>query len=168
MGEPGHPAADNSGHLEPTLRGLRCKGWKPILLLACSIVTLERAMLSTACRAAAPAAAAALCVQYAPHGCRAPAEPERHDQSRVKIADAPAAARSLLRGLSDAFARRPAECCGIVGVVGIGDARSFLVEGLKVLQNRGYDSAGLATIAPEEVSDSGARRAPRAARALCV
>ena len=56
----------------------------------------------------------------------------------------------------------------LVGVVGIGDARSFLVEGLKVLQNRGYDSAGLATIAPEEVSDSGARRAPRAARALCV
>ena len=66
-------------------------------LLACSIVTLERAMLSTACRAAAPAAAAALCVQYAPHGCRAPAEPERHDQSCVKIADAPAAAHGGLR-----------------------------------------------------------------------
>jgi len=36
--------------------------------------------------------------------------------------------------------------CGIVGVVGKrNDANSFLLEGLTILQNRGYDSAGMAT-----------------------
>jgi len=40
------------------------------------------------------------------------------------------------------------ECCGIVGVIGTKnyDARDFLLEGLTVLKNRGYDSAGIATI----------------------
>lgn len=40
-----------------------------------------------------------------------------------------------------------ADCCGIAGVVGAsGDARNFLVEGLTILKNRGYDSAGIATM----------------------
>jgi glucosamine--fructose-6-phosphate aminotransferase (isomerizing) len=40
------------------------------------------------------------------------------------------------------------DCCGIAGVVGAPnhDARDFLLEGLTVLKNRGYDSAGLATM----------------------
>jgi len=42
------------------------------------------------------------------------------------------------------------ECCGIAGVVGKPaqghDARDYLLEGLTVLKNRGYDSAGIATI----------------------
>uniref|UniRef100_A0A7S2MLC9 Glutamine--fructose-6-phosphate aminotransferase [isomerizing] n=1 Tax=Helicotheca tamesis TaxID=374047 RepID=A0A7S2MLC9_9STRA len=40
------------------------------------------------------------------------------------------------------------DCCGIAGVVGTKghDARDFLIEGLTVLKNRGYDSAGLATM----------------------
>jgi len=41
------------------------------------------------------------------------------------------------------------ECCGIVGVVGNqhhSDARDFLLDGLTILKNRGYDSAGIATI----------------------
>jgi len=40
------------------------------------------------------------------------------------------------------------DCCGIAGVVGTPnhDARDFLLEGLTVLKNRGYDSAGLATM----------------------
>jgi hypothetical protein len=45
-----------------------------------------------------------------------------------------------------------ANCCGIVGVVGSkthGDAREFLLDGLTILKNRGYDSAGIATVAPE-------------------
>ncbi len=40
-----------------------------------------------------------------------------------------------------------AKCCGIAGVVGAkGDARDYLVEGLTILKNRGYDSAGIATM----------------------
>jgi len=41
------------------------------------------------------------------------------------------------------------DCCGIVGVVGTkehSDARDFLLDGLTILKNRGYDSAGIATI----------------------
>jgi glutamate synthase domain-containing protein 1 len=40
----------------------------------------------------------------------------------------------------------PTENCGIVGVVGTEDANLFLLEGLTILQNRGYDSAGIATV----------------------
>ncbi len=36
--------------------------------------------------------------------------------------------------------------CGIVGYVGKGNAAPFLVEGLKKLEYRGYDSAGIALI----------------------
>lgn len=40
-----------------------------------------------------------------------------------------------------------ADCCGIAGVVGKhGDAREFLLEGLTILKNRGYDSAGISTM----------------------
>lgn len=39
-----------------------------------------------------------------------------------------------------------AECCGIVGVVGSDDANAFLIEGLTILKNRGYDSSGIASI----------------------
>jgi glucosamine--fructose-6-phosphate aminotransferase (isomerizing) len=39
------------------------------------------------------------------------------------------------------------ENCGIVGVVGGEDAVGFLLEGLTILRNRGYDSAGIASIA---------------------
>ncbi|KAL7564174.1 hypothetical protein ACA910_021148 [Epithemia clementina (nom. ined.)] len=44
-----------------------------------------------------------------------------------------------------------AESCGIAGVVGTPnhDARDFLLEGLAILKNRGYDSAGLATMRQE-------------------
>ena len=48
----------------------------------------------------------------------------------------------------------PAENCGIVGVVGAKgseDASGFLLEGLTILRNRGYDSAGVASVASEGV-----------------
>src|SRR3546814_12845776 len=36
--------------------------------------------------------------------------------------------------------------CGIVGVVGRRDAAPLLIEGLRRLEYRGYDSAGIATL----------------------
>ena len=36
--------------------------------------------------------------------------------------------------------------CGIVGTVSSNNLRSFLINGLKSLEYRGYDSAGIATI----------------------
>jgi len=36
--------------------------------------------------------------------------------------------------------------CGIVGYVGFRDAEPILLEGLRRLEYRGYDSAGLATL----------------------
>ena len=34
--------------------------------------------------------------------------------------------------------------CGIVGYVGSGNAEDFLIDGLRRLEYRGYDSAGIA------------------------
>ena len=39
--------------------------------------------------------------------------------------------------------------CGIVGYVGKGEAQSFLLSGLKRLEYRGYDSAGIVTISSD-------------------
>ncbi|MBT5350279.1 MAG: glutamine--fructose-6-phosphate aminotransferase, partial [Rhodospirillales bacterium] len=36
--------------------------------------------------------------------------------------------------------------CGIIGIVGKQDAAPLLLEGLKRLEYRGYDSAGIATL----------------------
>lgn len=36
--------------------------------------------------------------------------------------------------------------CGIVGAIGAMDCTPFLLEGLKTLEYRGYDSAGLAVL----------------------
>lgn len=44
------------------------------------------------------------------------------------------------------FYQQKVENCGIVGVVGSDDASDYLLEGLTILRNRGYDSAGIATI----------------------
>jgi glucosamine--fructose-6-phosphate aminotransferase (isomerizing) len=43
------------------------------------------------------------------------------------------------------LSQNKSESCGIVGVVGGEDAVGFLLEGLTILRNRGYDSAGVAT-----------------------
>ncbi|KAL8453158.1 hypothetical protein Emed_001028 [Eimeria media] len=40
----------------------------------------------------------------------------------------------------------PANCCGIVGYIGTGNVESVLMEGIEILQNRGYDSCGISTI----------------------
>jgi glucosamine--fructose-6-phosphate aminotransferase (isomerizing) len=36
--------------------------------------------------------------------------------------------------------------CGIVGFIGPRDAAPYLIEGLRRLEYRGYDSAGIATL----------------------
>ena len=36
--------------------------------------------------------------------------------------------------------------CGIIGIIGKADAAPLLIEGLKRLEYRGYDSAGIATL----------------------
>jgi glucosamine--fructose-6-phosphate aminotransferase (isomerizing) len=65
-----------------------------------------------------------------------------------------AAAALTLAGVatSSQFNVKKTDCCGIVGVVGRkehGDAREFLLDGLTILKNRGYDSAGIVTLSPE-------------------
>ena len=44
-----------------------------------------------------------------------------------------------------------ADNCGIVGVVGSDDASGYLLEGLTILRNRGYDSAGIASVSDDGV-----------------
>ncbi|OII74815.1 glucosamine-fructose-6-phosphate aminotransferase [Cryptosporidium ubiquitum] len=39
-----------------------------------------------------------------------------------------------------------AHCCGIIGYIGSGDAQKVLMQGIEILQNRGYDSCGMSTI----------------------
>lgn len=45
---------------------------------------------------------------------------------------------------------KESENCGIIGVVGEDEATGLLLDGLTILKNRGYDSAGLATISSDE------------------
>jgi glucosamine--fructose-6-phosphate aminotransferase (isomerizing) len=64
-----------------------------------------------------------------------------------------AAAALTLAGVaaSSQLDLKKTDCCGIVGVVGNkdhGDAREFLLDGLTILKNRGYDSAGIVTLSP--------------------
>ena len=70
--------------------------------------------------------------------------------SRQKVALALGAALGL--GLAASYQQQTkTDCCGIAAVVGTSsvadqDSRDFLLEGLTALKNRGYDSAGMATI----------------------
>ena len=44
--------------------------------------------------------------------------------------------------------------CGIVGFVGLQEAAPILLEGLKKLEYRGYDSAGIAVLKDDTISIS--------------
>jgi len=59
---------------------------------------------------------------------------------------------AALASLAARKEHQPTEACRIVGVVGGVDATSTLLEGLAVLQNRGYHSAGIATMSPDNAS----------------
>ena len=41
--------------------------------------------------------------------------------------------------------------CGIIGRIGEGNSVSYVIEGLKRLEYRGYDSAGIAVVSGEEI-----------------
>ncbi|CRG97265.1 glutamine--fructose-6-phosphate aminotransferase [isomerizing], putative [Plasmodium gallinaceum] len=49
------------------------------------------------------------------------------------------------------FSNKPADCCGIMGYLGNRDASKILIEGIEILQNRGYDSCGMSTISSNNV-----------------
>ena len=42
------------------------------------------------------------------------------------------------------------EVCGIIGYVGNGTAANYVIDGLRILENRGYDSAGITTISTDK------------------
>jgi len=78
---------------------------------------------------------------------------ESADSARAKFGLLAAAGATGAASAGAADDRANAECCGIAGVVGAkGDARDFLIEGLTILKNRGYDSAGIATMAEDNPS----------------
>lgn len=41
--------------------------------------------------------------------------------------------------------------CGIIGYVGLDDAKKALIKGLQTLEYRGYDSAGIAYCQPDGI-----------------
>lgn len=47
--------------------------------------------------------------------------------------------------------RRKTTMCGIVGYIGFEDASTFMLDGLSKLEYRGYDSAGIAVLGPDNV-----------------
>lgn len=55
---------------------------------------------------------------------------------------------SMLCGWKLPLLFRRADCCGIVGYIGPEEAEPVLVRGIRILQNRGYDSCGIATRDP--------------------
>jgi len=55
--------------------------------------------------------------------------------------------------------------CGIVGIVGKADVAQRLFDGLKRLEYRGYDSAGICTIEGGERSGGGPRASSTISRA---
>jgi glucosamine--fructose-6-phosphate aminotransferase (isomerizing) len=73
-------------------------------------------------------------------------------EERARISPFPAllaAAAAVTAAVVNSFGVERTDCCGIVGVVGTADhadAREFLLDGLTILKNRGYDSAGIATV----------------------
>ncbi len=97
----------------------------------------SRAFQSTALRASSSSAAAATSTTFHSHNTS--------DQSRFVLLSA--AALTLAATTAAANNNDSSKCCGIAGVVGAkGDARDYLIEGLTILKNRGYDSAGIATM----------------------
>ena len=108
------------------------------IFLAAASRTTQRQIQATALRANSSAIAATTQASY-----------QQQDTSSFSNVSLLAAAGATLTATT-AMAndkQQTAKCCGIAGVVGAkGDARDYLIEGLTILKNRGYDSAGIATM----------------------
>lgn len=95
---------------------------------------------STAIRAASSSSAVASTTAFQSHSNHH----HQHTSSRFALLSATAA---LALAANNSNNNDTSKCCGIAGVVGAkGDARDYLIEGLTILKNRGYDSAGIATM----------------------
>ena len=49
----------------------------------------------------------------------------------------------LVVGIATSIVNKDTKNCGIIGIVGDDHVKDHLLEGLTILQNRGYDSAGM-------------------------
>ena len=107
------------------------------IFLAAASRTTQRQIQATALRANSSAIAATTQASY-----------QQQDTSSFSNVSLFAAAGATLAATTAmANDKQTAKCCGIAGVVGAkGDARDYLIEGLTILKNRGYDSAGIATM----------------------
>ena len=107
-------------------------------LAAASRATQRQVVQATSLRAASSSMAAASQQTYSR------ANESTEFSSRFGLLAAAGATLAASTALNE---QNNAKCCGIAGVVGAkGDARDYLIEGLTILKNRGYDSAGIATM----------------------
>ena len=112
-------------------------GRRTFLAAAARSTAAQRQLASTSLRAASTIVAS----QQSTHSSSST------DQSKYGLLAAAAGATLLASGALTERDTSAAKCCGIAGVVGAkGDARDYLIEGLTILKNRGYDSAGIATM----------------------
>jgi len=96
---------------------------------------------------ATTARAAVAIAQKSSNGHRGSYNSTNFNSSRFGLLAAAGAATAAAVSASNEENGYIAKCCGIAGVVGAkGDAREYLIEGLTILKNRGYDSAGIATM----------------------
>ncbi len=96
---------------------------------------------------ATAARAAVATVQQSSYGHSGSYNSTNIDHARYGLLAAAGAATAAAVSTNNEENGYLAKCCGIAGVVGAkGDAREYLIEGLTILKNRGYDSAGIATM----------------------
>ena len=111
-----------------------------IFLAAASRAT-QRTVQTTSLRAAS----AAIATQQATYNSYGHSDESPNLLSKFGLLAAGALATTA--AMTEHQTNKSAKCCGIAGVVGAkGDARDYLIEGLTILKNRGYDSAGIATM----------------------
>jgi len=109
------------------------------IFLAAASRTTQRQIQATALRANSSHAIAAT--------TQASYQQQQDTSSFSNVSLLAAAGATLAATTAMANDKQTAKCCGIAGVVGAkGDARDYLIEGLTILKNRGYDSAGIATM----------------------